>query len=57
MKIAVGCDHGGFPLKDIVIESVKATGHEVIDVGTYSADAVDFPDFAKKVAKRLRKGF
>ena len=56
MKIAVGCDHGGFPLKDIVIESVRAAGHEVIDVGTYSADAVDFPDFTKKVGEKIQGG-
>jgi RpiB/LacA/LacB family sugar-phosphate isomerase len=56
MKIAVGCDHGGFPLKDIVIESVKATGHDVIDVGTYSSDAVDFPDFTKKVGEKIQGG-
>jgi ribose 5-phosphate isomerase B len=54
MKIAVGCDHGGFPLKDIVIESVKAAGHDVIDVGTNSADAVDFPDFTKKVGEKIQ---
>jgi ribose 5-phosphate isomerase B len=54
MKIAVGCDHGGFPLKDAVIESVKAAGHEVIDVGTYSAENVDFPDFAKKVGEKIQ---
>ncbi|MBK8821351.1 MAG: ribose 5-phosphate isomerase B [Anaerolineales bacterium] len=54
MKIAVGCDHGGFPLKEVVIESVKAAGHEVIDVGTYSADAVDFPDFTKKVGEKIQ---
>jgi ribose 5-phosphate isomerase B len=56
MKIAVGCDHGGFPLKDIVIESVKAAGHEVIDVGTFTADAVDFPDFTKKVGEKIQSG-
>ena len=56
MKIAVGCDHGGFPLKDVVIESVKAAGHEVIDVGTFSADAVDFPDFTKKVGEKIQSG-
>ena len=56
MKIAVGCDHGGFPLKDTVIESVKAAGHEVIDVGTFSADAVDFPDFTKKVGEKIQSG-
>ena len=56
MKVAVGCDHGGFPLKNVVIESVKALGHEVIDVGTYSADAVDFPDFTKKVGEKVQSG-
>lgn len=54
MKIAVGCDHAGFPLKDVVIEAVKAAGHEVIDVGTYSAEAVDFPDFTKKVGEKIQ---
>jgi RpiB/LacA/LacB family sugar-phosphate isomerase len=56
MKIVVGCDHGGFPLKDVVIESVKAAGHEVIDVGTYSAEAVDFPDFTKKLGEKIQSG-
>ena len=56
MKIAVGCDHAGFPLKNVVLESVRAAGHEVIDVGTYSADAVDFPDFAKKVGEKIQNG-
>lgn len=56
MKIAVGCDHGGFPLKDVVIESVRATGHEVIDVGTFSADPVDFPDFTKIVGEKIQSG-
>jgi ribose 5-phosphate isomerase B len=54
MKIAVGCDHGGFPLKGVVIEAIKAAGHEVVDVGTHNEDAVDFPDFAKKVGERIQ---
>ncbi len=54
MKIAVGCDHGGFPLKDVVLEAVQAAGHEVIDVGTFSAEAVDFPDFVKKVGEKIQ---
>ena len=56
MKIAVGCDHAGFPLKNVLIESVRAAGHEVIDVGTFSADAVDFPDFTKKVGEKIQSG-
>ena len=54
VKIAVGCDHGGFPLKDVVIEAVRVAGHEVIDVGTFSAEAVDFPDFTKKVGEKIQ---
>ena len=53
MKVAVGCDHGGFPLKQVVVEAVSALGHEVIDVGTFSAEAVDFPDFVKKVGEKV----
>ena len=56
MKVAVGCDHAGFPLKDVVVESVRAAGHEVIEVGTFSAEAVDFPDFAKKVGEKVQSG-
>jgi ribose 5-phosphate isomerase B len=56
MKVAIGCDHAGFPLKDVVVEAVKAAGHEVIDVGTFSGDAVDFPDFTKKVGKKVQSG-
>jgi ribose 5-phosphate isomerase B len=56
MKVAIGCDHAGFPLKNVVIESVKALGHEAIDVGTHSAEAVDFPDFTKKVGEKIQSG-
>ncbi len=56
MKVAVGCDHGGFPLKQVVIDAVSALGHEVIDVGTFSAEAVDFPDFVKKVGEKVQSG-
>jgi ribose 5-phosphate isomerase B len=56
MKVAVGCDHGGFPLKEVVVEAAKALGHEVIDVGTFSVEAVDFPDFVKKVGEKVQSG-
>lgn len=56
MRVAVGCDHGGFPLKEVVLDAVKALGHEVIDVGTFSAEAVDFPDFTKKVGEKIQSG-
>ncbi len=53
MKIAVGFDHAGFPLKQIVIDTVKAAGHEVIDMGTNSTDPVDFPDYSEKVGRAV----
>ncbi len=56
MKVAVGCDHAGFPLKDVVIESVRASGHEPIDVGTFGPEAVDFPDFTKKIGEKIQSG-
>jgi ribose 5-phosphate isomerase B len=56
MRIAVGCDHAGFPLKGPAVEELKRLGHEVIDLGTNSTDAVDYPDFAQKVAEAVMRG-
>jgi len=56
MKIAVGFDHGGFPIKQTVLESVRAAGHEPIDMGTDSAESVDFPDFTEKVGRAIQNG-
>jgi ribose 5-phosphate isomerase B len=56
MKVAVGCDHAGFPLKDVVVDAVRAEGHEVMEVGTFSAEAVDFPDFTEKVGEKVQSG-
>ncbi len=56
MKIAVGFDHAGFPLKQIVLDTVRAAGHEVIDMGTNSAEPVDFPDYSEKVGRAIQSG-
>lgn len=56
MRVAVGCDHGGFVLKDTVMELVGKLGHEVLDCGTHSGASVDYPDFASAVAKALVEG-
>ena len=56
MKIAVGFDHGGFPLKQAVLDAVRAAGHEPIDMGTNSAESVDFPDFTEKVGRAIQNG-
>jgi len=56
MRIAIGCDHAGFPLKETVAAVVKMAGHEPLDLGTYNTDRVDYPDYAKKVAKAILEG-
>ena len=56
MKVAVGFDHAGFPLKSVVLEAVRNAGHEPIDVGTNSAEPVDYPDFAEKIGVAIQRG-
>ncbi len=56
MRIAVGCDHAGFDLKEAVTVMVKSLGHEVIDCGTDSPDPVDYPDFAEAVGRAVQEG-
>src|ERR1700689_4976589 len=50
MKIAIGADHAGFALKDQVRDALRQAGHEVLDVGTDSAESTDYPDYAGAVA-------
>ena len=56
MKLSIGGDHAGFPLKDGIIGVVRAMGHEAIDLGTYSTDPVDYPDTARDIANALHSG-
>jgi ribose 5-phosphate isomerase B len=56
MRIAVGADHAGFALKEHVREALAAAGHEVIDVGTTSAESVDYPGFAAAAARLVASG-
>ncbi len=56
MKIAIGCDHAGFPYKETLIRKLKSKGIEVEDVGTHSLDSVDYPDFVHPVAKLVESG-
>ena len=53
MKVAIGFDHAGFPLKDEVLRIVREAGHEPIDFGTNSTEPVDYPDFARAVARSV----
>ncbi|HET7376735.1 MAG TPA: ribose 5-phosphate isomerase B [Anaerolineae bacterium] len=55
MKIAIGTDHGGYPLKAEIIQALQLAGHELIDVGAYSLNPIDdYPDFALAVSKAVQ---
>jgi len=56
MRISVGSDHRGFAIRSKVIELLKQLGHEVEDVGTFTPDAVDYPDIASLVAPKVSQG-
>jgi ribose 5-phosphate isomerase B len=56
MRIAVGADHAGFALKQDVAALLRKDGHSVVDVGTDSIAAVDYPDFAEAVAQAVLDG-
>lgn len=56
MKIIIGSDHAGFSLKEEVKEFLVEVDLEVLDVGTYSDEAVDYPDFGEKVAEKVSSG-
>ena len=56
MKIAAAFDHAGFPLKGMVIETLTALGHEVVDLGTDSTEPVDYPDIALAGARAVADG-
>ncbi len=57
MRIAIGADHGGFPLNERVLEELRAAGHEFEDFGTHDgAQPDDYPDYAWQVGEAVRAG-
>lgn len=54
--LAIGCDHGGFELKNHIISYLKEQGVEIKDFGTYDENSVDYPDIAKKVCASITSG-
>jgi ribose 5-phosphate isomerase B len=57
MKIAIGTDHGGFPIKADLVALLKKLGHEVVDVGAHTLDSSDdYPDFARAVGQAVQRG-
>jgi ribose 5-phosphate isomerase B len=57
MKVAVACDHGGFPLKEDLLTVIKLAGHDPEDLGAYDLDpGDDYPDFAERVGRAVQSG-
>lgn len=54
--IAIGCDHGGYVLKNLILEHLKSKGFEVKDFGINTNESVDYPDYAKLVGDSVAKG-
>jgi ribose 5-phosphate isomerase B len=54
--VALGADHGGYPLKETLKHFLKSEGYSVLDLGTHSREAVDYPDFAHAVAVAVSEG-
>ena len=56
MKIALSADHAGYALKDELVRWLSDQGHEVTDLGTNSADSVDYPDYGARLARAIASG-
>ncbi|MBU0484803.1 MAG: ribose 5-phosphate isomerase B [Proteobacteria bacterium] len=56
MKISIGCDHGGFEMKEMIVSFLQSLGHEIDDQGTDSNASVNYPDYAKKVCAAVEGG-
>ncbi len=56
MKIALATDHAGFEYKELIREHLNSLGHEALDLGTYSAERVDYPDFIRPAALAVAEG-
>ena len=55
MRIAIGSDHGGFALKEEIIQHLKSLGHEVTDFGCFEESSCDYPVYSKKVCEEIRE--
>ena len=56
MRIAVGSDHAGFPLKATIVDELRRLGHDIIDKGTFDENPVDYPDYAEAVGLSIISG-
>ena len=55
-KIIIGCDHGGLELKNEIIAHLNKGGVETVDIGTYTADSCNYPDYARALCERIQSG-
>ena len=56
LRVSLGADHGGYDAKEVIKEYLRLCGYRITDVGTFSKDSVDYPDFAVEVALKVRSG-
>jgi ribose 5-phosphate isomerase B len=57
MKIAIGADHAGFPLKSLLADYLRSRGHDIVDLGTDNpTDPKDYPDYAQAIAQQVTAG-
>ena len=56
MKLAIGCDHGGFDLKEALVTYLREEGHEVKDFGSFDKNSIDYPDYVFPVAEGVSRG-
>ena len=56
MRLVIGSDHAGWPLKQTVIDHIRSLGHDIVDVGSHDDKPVDFPDIARAVAQKVTSG-
>ena len=55
-KIIIGCDHGGLELKNAIIKHLNDRNIETVDVGTYTSESCNYPDYARALCKRIQSG-
>lgn len=55
-KIIIACDHGGLELKNEIVMHLNKIGFEAVDIGTYTADSCNYPDYARALCSRIQSG-
>ena len=55
-KIIIACDHGGLDLKNDIVKHLNKIGVEAVDIGTYTADSCNYPDYARALCSRIQSG-